>query len=216
MRKLSICRYFKFGKKVDQRASSNENDILNMKAEDKIKDESLKNDNIEQTDKNEETAASEGQETVELDPLEEKEIQIKELNDKYLRLYSEFDNYRKRTQKERIDLIQTGGEDVFKLLLPIIDDFERAQKSMDEKSDFETLKEGVDLIYNKLVSSLASKGLKQMPSAVGEKFDSDVQEAITQIPAPSEDMKGKVIDEVEKGYLLKEKVIRYAKVVVGQ
>lgn len=216
MRKLSICRYFKFGKKVDQGASSNENDILNMKAEDKIKDESLKNDNIEHTDKNEETAASEGQETVELDPLEEKEIQIKELNDKYLRLYSEFDNYRKRTQKERIDLIQTGGEDVFKLLLPIIDDFERAQKSMDEKSDFETLKEGVDLIYNKLVSSLASKGLKQMPSAVGEKFDSDVQEAITQIPAPSEDMKGKVIDEVEKGYLLKEKVIRYAKVVVGQ
>tara|TARA_R110002049_G_scaffold140720_10_gene301929 strand:+ start:5343 stop:5906 length:564 start_codon:yes stop_codon:yes gene_type:complete len=187
-----------------------------MKAEDKIKDESVENDNIEKKETNEETATTEAQETVELDPLEEKEIQIKELNDKYLRLYSEFDNYRKRTQKERIDLIQTGGEDVFKLLLPIIDDFERAQKSMDEKADFETLKEGVDLIYNKLISSLTSKGLQQMPSSVGEKFDSDVQEAITQIPAPSDDMKGKVIDEVEKGYLLKEKVIRYAKVVVGQ
>ncbi len=216
MRKLSICRYFKFGKKVDSSASRNANDTLNMKAEDKVKDESVENDNIENNETKEETAAEEAQETVELDPLEEKEIQIKELNDKYLRLYSEFDNYRKRTQKERIDLIQTGGEDVFKLLLPIIDDFERAQKSMDEKSDFDTLKEGVDLIYNKLISSLTSKGLQQMPSSVGEKFDSDVQEAITQIPAPSDDMKGKVIDEVEKGYLLKEKVIRYAKVVVGQ
>ena len=216
MRKLSICRYFKFGKKVDSSASRKANDKLNMKEEDKVKDESVENDNIENNETNEETATAEAQETVELDPLEEKEIQIKELNDKYLRLYSEFDNYRKRTQKERIDLIQTGGEDVFKLLLPIIDDFERAQKSMDEKADFETLKEGVDLIYNKLISSLTSKGLKQMPSSVGEKFDSDVQEAITQIPAPSDDMKGKVIDEVEKGYLLKEKVIRYAKVVVGQ
>ena len=87
---------------------------------------------------------------------------------------------------------------------------------MDEKADYKTLKEGVDLVYNKLVSSLTAKGLQQMPSSVGEKFDSDVQEAITQIPAPSDDMKGKVIDEVEKGYLLKEKVIRYAKVVVGQ
>lgn len=185
-----------------------------MKAEDNVKDESLQNENIENNNAGEET--SENEPIVELDPLEEKEIQLKELNDKYLRLYSEFDNYRKRTQKERIDLIQTGGEDIFKVLLPILDDFERAQKSMDEKADYNTLKEGVDLVYNKLVSSLTSKGLQQMPSSVGEKFDSDIQEAITQIPAPSDDMKGKVIDEVEKGYLLKEKVIRYAKVVVGQ
>lgn len=185
-----------------------------MKAEDNVQDESLENDNIENTEAGEETSGNEP--IVELDPIEEKENQIKELNDKYLRLYSEFDNYRKRTQKERIELIQTGGEDIFKVLLPIIDDFERAQKSMDEKADYKTLKEGVDLVYNKLVSSLTAKGLEQMPSSVGEKFDSDVQEAITQIPAPSDDMKGKVIDEVEKGYLLKEKVIRYAKVVVGQ
>lgn len=216
MRKLSICRYFKFGKKVDSSATRNDNETLNMKAEDNVKDESIENDNIENKEAGEETTGNESPETVVLDPLEEKEIQIKELNDKYLRLYSEFDNYRKRTQKERIELIQTGGEDIFKVLLPIIDDFERAQKSMDEKADFAVLKEGVDLIYNKLVSSLTSKGLQQMPSSVGEKFDSDIQEAITQIPAPSEDMKGKVIDEVEKGYLLKEKVIRYAKVVVGQ
>lgn len=216
MRKLSICRYFKFGKKVDSSATRNDNETLNMKAEDNVKDESIENDNIENKEAGEETTGHESPETVVLDPLEEKEIQIKELNDKYLRLYSEFDNYRKRTQKERIELIQTGGEDIFKVLLPIIDDFERAQKSMDEKADFAVLKEGVDLIYNKLISSLTSKGLQQMPSSVGEKFDSDIQEAITQIPAPSEDMKGKVIDEVEKGYLLKEKVIRYAKVVVGQ
>ncbi len=216
MRKLSICRYFKFGKKVDSSATRNDNETLNMKAEDNVKDESIENDNIENKEAGEETTGNESPETVVLDPLEEKEIQIKELNDKYLRLYSEFDNYRKRTQKERIELIQTGGEDIFKVLLPIIDDFERAQKSMDEKADFAVLKEGVDLIYNKLVSSLTSKGLQQMPSSVGEKFDSDIQEAITQIPAPTEDMKGKVIDEVEKGYLLKEKVIRYAKVVVGQ
>jgi len=216
MRKLSICRYFKFGKKVDSSATRNDNETLNMKAEDNVKDESIENDNIENKEAGEETTGHESPETVVLDPLEEKEIQIKELNYKYLRLYSEFDNYRKRTQKERIELIQTGGEDIFKVLLPIIDDFERAQKSMDEKADFAVLKEGVDLIYNKLISSLTSKGLQQMPSSVGEKFDSDIQEAITQIPAPSEDMKGKVIDEVEKGYLLKEKVIRYAKVVVGQ
>ncbi len=213
MRKLSICRYFKFGKKVDS-SSKNDKGKLNMKAEDNVQDESLENDNIENTEAGEETSGNEP--IVELDPIEEKENQIKELNDKYLRLYSEFDNYRKRTQKERIELIQTGGEDIFKVLLPIIDDFERAQKSMDEKADYKTLKEGVDLVYNKLVSSLTAKGLQQMPSSVGEKFDSDVQEAITQIPAPSDDMKGKVIDEVEKGYLLKEKVIRYAKVVVGQ
>jgi molecular chaperone GrpE len=185
---------------------------LNMKAADNTQEEDLLKNESETT---EETTENK-EETIELSPLEEKEIQVKELNDKYLRLYSEFDNFRKRTQKERLELIQTAGEDVIKMMLPIIDDFERAQKSMDEKADFQQLKDGVDLIYTKLLNTLASKGLTPMDSSVGERFDSDVQEAITQVPAPTEDLKGKIIDEVEKGYMLKEKVIRFAKVVVGQ
>jgi len=185
---------------------------LNMKAADNTQEEDLLKNESETT---EETTENK-EETVELSPLEEKEIQVKELNDKYLRLYSEFDNFRKRTQKERLELIQTAGEDVIKMMLPIIDDFERAQKSMDEKADFQQLKDGVDLIYTKLLNTLATKGLTPMDSSVGERFDSDVQEAITQVPAPTEDLKGKIIDEVEKGYMLKEKVIRFAKVVVGQ
>lgn len=179
-----------------------------MKAEEHTENEELENAS-EEVENNESIEE-------ELSPLEEKEIELKELNDRYLRLYSEFDNFRKRTQKERLELIQTAGEDVFKSLLPVIDDFERAQKNMDEKADFSTLKAGVDLIYNKLINTLATKGLKQMPSSVGETFDSDVQDAITQVPAPTKDLKGKVIDEIEKGYMLKEKVIRFAKVVVGQ
>ncbi|MBR9832210.1 nucleotide exchange factor GrpE [Cryomorphaceae bacterium S-15] len=184
-----------------------------MKAEENTQEEDvLKNESAASENSTEEVK----EEAPQLTPLEEMEIQVKELNDKYLRLYSEFDNYRKRTQKERLEMIQTAGEDVIKMMLPIIDDFERAQKSMDEKADFQMLKDGVDLIYNKLLNSLATKGLTPMSSSIGEKFDSDIQEAITQVPAPSEDLKGKVIDEVEKGYMLKEKVIRFAKVVVGQ
>lgn len=148
------------------------------------------------------------------DPLEELQEQYNQLNDKYLRLYSDFENFRKRTIKERADLLKYAGEDVFKLLLPIIDDFERAQATMESAKDVASVKEGVDLIYNKLIKELTSKGLKTMESK-GEVFDSEVHDAITQIPAPSEDMKGKVVDEIEKGYYLNDKVIRFAKVVVG-
>jgi molecular chaperone GrpE len=148
------------------------------------------------------------------DPLEELQNQYDQLNDKYLRLYSDFENFRKRTTKERIDLIQNGGEDIFKLLLPIIDDFERARTNMETAKDVPSVKEGVELIYHKLVKELGNKGLKPMESK-GEVFDSEVHEAITQIPAPSDDLKGKVVDEVEKGYFLNDKVIRFAKVVVG-
>ena len=148
------------------------------------------------------------------DPLEELQAQYNELNDKYLRLYSEFENFRKRTTKERIDLIKNGGEDVFKMLLPIIDDFERARTNMETAEDVPSVKEGVDLIYTKLIKELGNKGLKPMETK-GEVFDSEIHEAITQFPAPSDDMKGKVIDEAEKGYFLHEKVIRFAKVVVG-
>ncbi|MFN8117032.1 MAG: nucleotide exchange factor GrpE [Bacteroidia bacterium] len=142
------------------------------------------------------------------------EAKIAELNDKYLRLYSEFDNYRKRTIKEKADIIRTAGEDVFKAIIPSIDDFERAIKANETVTEIEPIKEGIALIYHKLKLACTQKGLEPIES-IGKPFDVDVMESITNIPAPSEDMKGKVIDEVEKGYKLGDKVIRFAKVVVG-
>lgn len=142
---------------------------------------------------------------------------VEELNDKYIRLYSEFDNYRKRTQKEKIELHKTAGEDIFKLLLPVLDDFERAMSAMsamNEAKDITAVKEGVELIFNKLKNGLQQKGLTVMESK-GQAFDADIHEAITNIPAPNEDLKGKVVEELEKGYSLNGKVIRFAKVIVG-
>lgn len=143
------------------------------------------------------------------------EDKIAELNDKYLRLYSEFDNYRKRTSKERIELFKTAGQDIMTDLVPVMDDFERALQNMDKKGDVKTIRQGVDLVYNKFKSTLESKGLKAFKS-IDQDFDPEVHEAITKIPAPSKKQIGKVVDEVEKGYMLNDKVIRYAKVVVGQ
>jgi molecular chaperone GrpE len=144
------------------------------------------------------------------------QVKCDELNDKYLRLYSEFDNYRKRTLKEKIELGKTASEDVILSLLPVIDDIERALKSTLKTSDDLDVvpKEGLQLIYQKFIGLLAQKGLETIPS-LGESFDVDYHHALTNVPAPSEDMKGKVIDEVEKGYKLNGKVIRYSKVVVG-
>jgi molecular chaperone GrpE len=140
--------------------------------------------------------------------------QIAALNDKYLRLYSEFDNYRKRTIKEKSDIIRSAGEDVFKAFIPTVDDFDRAIKANEIVEDAAPIKEGMVLIYNKLKSACLHKGLEAMET-IGKPFDADFMESIASIPAPSEDMKGKVIDEVEKGYKLGDKVIRFAKVVVG-
>lgn len=170
------------------------------------------NENIAEEKTNDSENHSEEQE---LSDIEKKDIEIKELNDKYLRLYSEFDNFRRRTQKEKLELYKTAGEEICKSLLPVMDDFERALKSMEDTQDYESLKSGVDLIYNKLSAALKSNGLETM-DANGKDFDSEIHEAITQIPAPSKKMKGKVVDVVEKGYTLNEKVIRFAKVVVGQ
>ncbi len=177
--------------------------------EDEAQNEKLKGNEQEQ-------AEQEQQEAEESKPAEDKDEEIKALNDKFLRLYSEFDNFRRRTQKEKLDLYKTAGEDIFKSLIPIMDDFERAKKSMEETEDYHSLKEGVDLIFSKFLNVFKSNGLEPMESAVGKDFDSDLHEAVTQIPAPEEKLKGKVVDEIEKGYVLKEKVIRYAKVVVGQ
>nr|WP_226904967.1 nucleotide exchange factor GrpE [Pedobacter schmidteae] len=136
------------------------------------------------------------------------------LNDKYLRLFAEFDNYKRRTQKERVELLQTAGKDVIVSLLPLLDDFDRAGKAMENATDVASIREGVQLIHTKLKSTLAQKGLKEIES-INTVFDTDNHEAITKIPAPTEELKGKVIDELEKGYTLNDKVIRFAKVVVG-
>ena len=139
---------------------------------------------------------------------------MEEQKDKYLRLYSEFDNFRRRTAKERLELIKTANEELMAALLPVIDDFERAIKASDSQ-DEEIEKEGTELIYQKLVKVLGQKGAKAMDINIGDEFDEDVHEAITQIPAPSEELKGKIVDVIECGYFLDEKVIRFAKVVTG-
>ena len=162
-------------------------------------------------------------ETKEAEPViereDEKEIlpedRYKELNDKYIRIHAEFDNYRKRSNKEKLDLISTAGESVIKDLLPIIDDFERAIDNNTKVEDIELVREGLVLILNKFRGVLESKGLKPMDSP-GAVFDVDIHEAISNIPAPKKKLKGKVIEALEKGYYLNDKVIRFAKVVVGQ
>lgn len=148
------------------------------------------------------------------DKITELQSKIDELNDKYLRLYSEFDNFRKRTAKEKIELIQSASENAFKIMLPIVDDFDRAIKSNSDITDAKVISDGVNLIYSKFKSTLSQKGLEEMKS-IGEPFNTDLHEAITNVPAPSEDLKGKVIEELEKGYMLNGKVIRFAKVVIG-
>ncbi|MEI6019745.1 MAG: nucleotide exchange factor GrpE [Bacteroidota bacterium] len=145
----------------------------------------------------------------------ELENKVNELNDKYLRLYSEFDNFRRRTVKERADLIKTASEDVLKAMLPIIDDFERAIKANETATNIDAIKEGIQLIYNKLKNTTNQKGLNAFES-LGENFNPDFMEAITHIPAASDEQKGKVIDDLEKGYKLGDKVIRFAKVVIAQ
>lgn len=140
--------------------------------------------------------------------------EVAEQKDKYLRLYSEFENFRRRTAKEKMELIKTANEEVLVSLLPVLDDFERAQKSIEGIKEAASAKEGINLIHNKLFRTLEAKGLKPMDT-VGQEFNPELHEAITQVPAPSEDLKGKVVNEVEKGYYLHEKVIRFAKVVIG-
>lgn len=142
------------------------------------------------------------------------EAELKEKDDKYLRLYAEFENYKRRTSAERMELFKTAGQEIMLAMIPVLDDFERALKAMETATDVNSVKEGVELVSQKFKNTLVAKGLKPMES-VGQPFNADLHEAITNIPAPTEDMKDKVIDEVEKGYYLGEKVIRYAKVIVG-
>ena len=143
------------------------------------------------------------------------EAQLAESKDKYLRLYAEFDNFKKRTMKEKLDLMRTAAQDTMTSLLPVLDDFDRAKKAADEGNEKEQFSEGVQLVYQKLITTLQARGLKPMESN-GETFDPEMHEAITEIPAPNDDLKGKIVDTIEKGYILNDKIIRYAKVVVGK
>jgi len=138
-----------------------------------------------------------------------------ELKDKFVRKVAEFDNFKRRTSKERIELIGTANRETVTALLPIVDDFERAIKAANDDTSTEPISEGVMMVYNKLINILMQKGLKAMEST-GEVFNPDLHEALTEIPAPSEEMKGKIIDTIEKGYYLNEKIIRYPRVVVGK
>ena len=146
---------------------------------------------------------------------EECQKQINELQDRYIRLMAEFDNFRKRSLKERMELLKSAGEDVLINILPVIDDFERGLDAIEKSSDIEAVKKGIELIYNKFKDFLAQRGVKEI-DARNQDFNVDVHEAITKIPAPEEDLKGKVVDIVQKGYYLNDKVIRYAKVVIGE
>jgi molecular chaperone GrpE len=141
--------------------------------------------------------------------------ELAEMKDKYVRLMAEFENFRRRTAKERIDLAKTANQDLMGDLLPVIDDMERARRSMEETKDVDAMLQGLELVFHKLKHVTQQKGLKPMDLGAGDSFDADMHEAVTQIPAPSEELKGKIVDVLEKGYTLNDKVIRFAKVIIG-
>lgn len=172
--------------------------------------ETIENGDANQTN---ETTEQEADQIV--DEIEQMKQQLIDMNDKNLRLMAEFDNYRKRTLKERIDLIKTAGENILVDMLPLVDDFERGLKAMETSEDVQAVKNGVDMIYSKFVAFLLQNGVKEIPT-VDEIFNTEFHEAITTFPAPTEEQKGKIIDCATKGYTLNDKVIRFSKVVVGE
>jgi molecular chaperone GrpE len=159
----------------------------------------------------EETESPQDQESSEADRLRS---ELQETKDKYLRLVAEFDNFRRRSGKERLELIQTAGREVIVEMISVLDDMERAQKQLEKTDDVEQIKEGITLVFNKFRNVLQAKGLKPMETT-GKDFDAELHEAIAKVPAPSEKAKGTIVDEVEKGYYLNDKIIRHAKVVVA-
>ncbi|MFP4046700.1 MAG: nucleotide exchange factor GrpE [Bacteroidales bacterium] len=166
-----------------------------------------------QEDKQEEQKDAEKEKSEQKEKTDKEKLN--ELQDKYLRLTAEYDNYRRRTLKEKMELSRNAGEDILQSMLPVMDDFDRALQSIDEAEDIEAVKEGIHLIYNKFKELLEQKGVKEI-GAKDEEFNTDKHEAVSKIPAPSEDMKGKVVDVVQKGYYLNDKVLRFSKVVVGE
>lgn len=200
-------------------ASANQNKIMfkklfkNMSQENSENTEKdLTNDHIANEN---EAAQAEGMPSAEELTAEEKlSEELAKEKDKFLRLFAEFENYKKRTSKERLDLFKTANQEVLQAMLPVLDDFDRAMVQI-AKSEDEVLLKGVELIHNKLKDTLVSKGLEQVEVKAGDAFDADFAEAITQIPAPSDDLKGKIVDVIEKGYKLGDKIIRFPKVVIG-
>jgi molecular chaperone GrpE len=182
-----------------------------MSKQEDIKEEEIKNEQetVQEVESQEVEA-----EIVKEEPTTEELLQAEK--DKFLRLFAEFENYKKRTTRERIELYKTAGQELMTSLLPVVDDFERALTHIEEDKEAEELRKGVLLVYQKFYNTLELKGLIKIETKAGDVFDAEIHEAITQIPAPSEDLKGKVIDCVEKGYKLGDKIIRYPKVVIGQ
>jgi molecular chaperone GrpE len=207
-----------FKKKKDMNDNSVDNDNIINEANDKLTDESAMeealarelntDDNVPGINDLEGGLTEDGE-------SEKLRGELAEAKDKYLRLMAEFENYKRRNAKERQELTATAGKDIIVSMLDVLDDSERAAKQLEASEDIATIKEGISLVFNKLHNTLQQKGLKAMDS-VGEEFNPDIHEAITEIPAPSEDMVGKVIDVVQPGYYLNDKLIRYAKVVVGK
>lgn len=173
-----------------------------------------KNVAVEEEVQMQEPATSE-KKSKKIDPVVQLQAEIETEKDRYLRLFAEFENYKKRTGRERIELFRTASEDVMIALLPVLDDFDRALKEIEKGTNQDVLT-GVELISNKLREILRGKGLESIETGQGETFDAEIHEAVTQIPAPDEKLKGKIIDVLEKGYTLGEKVIRYPKVIIGQ
>jgi molecular chaperone GrpE len=182
-----------------------------MSKKENIQEEEIKNEQeTVQIEENQEVEV----EVIKEEPTAEEVLQVEK--DKFLRLFAEFENYKKRTSRERIELFKTAGQELMTSLLPIIDDFERALTHIEEDKETEELRKGVLLISQKFYNTLELKGLSKVETNAGDTFDAEIHEAITQIPAPSKELKGKVIDCVEKGYKLGDKIIRYPKVVIGQ
>ncbi len=193
---------------TDQEKENVENmntDILNSKTEN-LSEENLSNKGTEEViiEKAEEK-----------DPLKIMTEKYEQANDKYVRLAAEFDNYRKRTLKEKMEMTKTAGEDIILNILPVVDNFERALKIIENAKDLQAVKDGIQLIYSKFQEFLANRSVKEI-EALEKELDTDLHDAITKIPAPNDNLKGKIVDVIEKGYTLRDKVIRFAKVVVGE
>lgn len=202
-----------FGNKKENNKAENKDEAVINENVTGAQEEQNNAENLSET--SEATTVENAEETQSQDAEKEYLNQLKDFQDRYIRLMAEFDNFRKRTLKERTELIKTAGEDILVNVLPVVDDFERGLQVIDKSEDIESVKQGIHLIYNKFREFLNQRGVKEI-EAVQQPFNVDEHEAITKIPAPSEDLKGKVVDVVQKGYILNEKVIRFAKVVVGE
>lgn len=199
----------------EEQKNMNNSDLSDKNSNhDEFASEDHKNEEPE-VDSSGEAENEELEKTPKLTKEQELQQEVQTQKDKYLRLFAEFENYKRRTSKERLELFKTASQELMQAMLPVLDDFDRGLKEIN-KSDDKSLVEGVELINNKFRETLKSKGLESMHVKIGDAFDADIHEAVTQIPAPNKSMKGKIVDVVEKGYTLGEKIIRYPKVVTGK